>query len=68
MYFQPQVFALRVHLPLTDFIRHVLAYYDVAPTLLTPGAWKTIMGFEALYVDFNAALYYLEDFITCYSM
>ena len=68
MYFHPQVLALRLHLPLTDFVRHVLAYYSVAPTQLMLGVWQTIIGFEALCEDFAAALYSLEDFTTCYSM
>ena len=32
MYFHPQVLALRVHFPLTDFVCRVLAYYNVALT------------------------------------
>ena len=36
VYFHPQVLASRVHLSLTNFIHHVLAYYNVTPTQLTP--------------------------------
>ena len=68
MYFQPQVLVLMVHLPLTDFVRQVPAYYNVVPTQLMLGAWRTILGFEALCVDFAAASYSLEDFTTCYLM
>ena len=60
--------ALRVHLSLTDFVCQVMAYYNIAPTLLTPGAWQTILGFKALCVDFTSSSYSLEDFVTVYTM
>ena len=68
VYFHPKVLALRVHFSLTDFIRQMLAYYNVTPTQLTPSAWRMIMGFEALCMDFTTATYSHEDFATCYLM
>ena len=68
VYFHPQMLAMRVHLPLTDFVCQVLVYYNVPPTQLTHGAWRAVLGFEALCVDFVATSYSLEDFATCYSM
>ena len=38
VYFHPQILTLRVHLSLTDFIRQVLSFYNVAPIHLTSGA------------------------------
>jgi len=46
----------------------VLICYNMAPTQLMLGAWRMILGFEALCVDFANALYSPEDFATCYSM
>ena len=68
VYFHLQVLALRVHLSLTDFIRQVLAFYNVAPTQLMPSAWQTILGYEALCDDFAAPSYSLEDFATFYTI
>jgi len=68
MYYHLQVLVLMAHLSLTDFVRQVLACYNVAPTQLMLGAWRTILGFEAICVNFAAASYSLEDFTTCYSM
>ena len=68
MYFHPQVLALRVQLPLIDFVHQVLAFYNVAPTQLMLGAWRMILGYKAIRVDFVAPLYSLEDFVTFYTM
>jgi len=52
VYFHHQVLVLRMHLPLTDFVSQVLAYYNVALIQLTSSAWRTNLSSEALCVDF----------------
>jgi len=37
-----------------DRSHQVLAFYNVAPTQLMLGAWRMILGYEALCVDFAA--------------
>ena len=68
MYFYSQILALGVQLPLIDFVRQVLAFYNVTLTQLKLGIWLTILGYEAFCIDFSASLYRLEDFATVYTM
>ena len=65
VYFHPQVLAFGVHLPLSIFVHRVLTYYDFTPTQLTPSAWRTLLAFETLCVDFAPDPYNL-NFITYY--
>ena len=46
VYFHPQILALGVKLPMTLFVRGVLAYFKVPPSQLTPRAWRTVLGFK----------------------
>ena len=39
VYIAAQVLALGVHLPLPEFAREVLVYYNLAPTQISPGSW-----------------------------
>jgi len=48
VYMHPQVLTLGVRLPMTRFIRSVLAFYKVASSQLSAVAWRTILGLEAL--------------------
>jgi hypothetical protein len=48
VYIAAQVLALGVHLPLPAFAREVLAFYRLAPTQISPGSWRVILGFAAL--------------------
>ena len=48
VYMHPQIMALGLKLPLTPFVRGVLAHYRVAPSQLSVVAWRTVLGFEAL--------------------
>jgi len=50
VHFHPQVLALRVHLLLINFVRHMLAYCNIIPTQLTPSAWRIALDFEALFI------------------
>ena len=43
VYFHPQVLTLRMQLSLPDFIHQVLSFYNIAPTQLTLGVWRTIL-------------------------
>ena len=45
----PQILALRLKVSLTKFIRSVLIYYRIAPrSCRGEGAWRIVLGFEAL--------------------
>ena len=48
VYIAAQVLALGVHLPLPSFAREVLVFYNLAPTQISPGSWRVILGFAAL--------------------
>ena len=65
VYFHPQILALGVKFLLTYFIRKGLAFYNVAPTQLTPSAWRTILGYEAL-CDLPRFLIQSEGFLLLY--
>jgi len=48
VYIAAQVLALGVHLPLPPFVRSVLSFYKLAPTQISPGSWRVVLGFAAL--------------------
>jgi hypothetical protein len=48
VYVAAQVLALGACLPLPLFARQVLAFYHLAPTQISPGSWRVILGFAAL--------------------
>ena len=48
VYIAAQVLALGVHLPLPSFVRKVLSFYQLAPTQISPGSWRVVLGFSAL--------------------
>ena len=68
VYFHPQILALRVKLPLTPFIQNILARFKVPPLQLTPGAWRTVLGFEALCAFFAPEAYGVEELRVTYRM
>jgi len=45
-----QVLTLRLKLPMTKFIRSVLAFHKVAPSQLSAVAWRMVLEFEALLI------------------
>ena len=49
VFIHPQISALGMKLSLTAFVHSVLSYFRVAPSQLTVGAWRILLGFEALY-------------------
>ena len=68
VYFHPQILALGVKLLMTLFVRGVLVYFKVPPSQLTSGAWRTVLGFEALCAAHVPALYDVEEFCAAYVM
>jgi hypothetical protein len=65
VYIVAQVLALGVHLPLPSFAREVLVFYNLAPTQISPGSWRVILGFAALGRSQNAPLG-IEEFRAIY--
>jgi hypothetical protein len=65
VYFAAQVLALGAHLPLPDFVRKVLVYYRLAPTQISPGSWRVLLGFDALGRSQRATLG-VEEFRAVY--
>jgi len=65
VYIAAQVLALGVHLPLPSFVREVLSFYKLAPTQISPGSWRVVLGFAALGRSQEAELG-VEEFRTIY--
>ena len=61
VYFHPQVLTLGVKLPMTPFVRDVLAHLKVPYSQLTPEACQTVLGFEAFYATYAPVLYGVEE-------
>ena len=47
VYMHPQILTLGLKLLPSKFIRRILTYYKIAPSLLSGVAWHTVLGFEA---------------------
>jgi hypothetical protein len=65
VYIAAQVLALGVHLPLPSFVREVLSFYKLAPTQISPGSWRVVLGFAALARSQEVALG-VEEFRSIY--
>jgi len=65
VYIATQVLVLGVHLPLPSFVREVLSFYKLAPTQISPGSWRVILGFAALGRSQDASLG-VEEFRAIY--
>jgi len=65
VYIAAQVLALGVHLPLPSFVREVLSFYKLAPTQISPGSWRVVLGFAALGRSQEAVLG-IEEFQAIY--
>ena len=65
VYIAAQVLALGVHLPLLSFVREVLSFYKLAPTQISPGSWRVVLGFAALGRSQEAVLG-IEEFQAIY--
>ena len=68
VYFHPQILALEGKLPMIPFVRDVLAHFKVSPSQLTPGAWRTVLGFETLGAPYAPISYEVEEFCTIYTV
>ena len=68
VFIHPQILALGMKLPLTTFVHNVLSYFRVAPSQLTMGVWRILLGFEALCNRFLLEACGREEFYTVYMM
>ena len=66
MYMHPLVLALGLRLPMTKFVRSVLIFYGVTPSQLSAVAWRTVLGFEALYDLYAPEACHCEVFNVAY--
>ena len=47
---------------MTLFVCDVLVHFKIPPSQLTLGAWRPVLGFEALCAAFAPATYEVEEF------
>jgi len=68
IYLHPQILALGLKLPLTNFVRDILCHFKVVPSQLLVGAWCIILGFKDLCVSFVPNSCRHEELYAIYSM